>query len=815
MASEERPSEQGNPLVSAFTPNKHSHHSQKSQHSQKFQPSQKFQHSQKCWFCGGKRHPRSQCPARDDTCSSCGKVGHRSNCCNSKSENTAALMIPFIPPRLAATSTNYCKTVLEEILVNNTKTVALMDSGAKGNFMDELYASVNNISYSPANYQVGLASGSCSSQVIGECYATLVVQNQKYENVKFSILSELVCDLILGESFMDQHSSVVFRFGGSKPPLVLSGLPPMNMVLPPMFSDMPSNVKPIATKSRRFSFRDKSFIAEEVQRLMKLDVIEPSKSPWRAQVLIDRNEGKSPRMVIDYSRTVNMYTIPDSYPVPRIDDIINSLARHKRFTTLDLRAAYHQVLLPQSDREFTSFEAAGRLYQFKRLPFGLTNAVSAFQRLMDKIVEDNQLQGVYVYMDNITVAGDTQEEHDSNLHKFLDVAKSKNLTFNEGKTILNTDNVTLLGYQISHNLLKPDPDRVKPLLELPTPSSIPSLKRTIGLFAYYAKWIPNYSNTIRPLLLSKSMPLGGEAIQAFNNLKSILANAALQNIDENLPFTIETDASHYCLSATLNQGGRPVAFHSRTLSGSELHQSSVEKEAAAIMDAIRKWYHLLVNKSFTLVTDQRSVAFMFTKKHTSSVKNSKIMRWRMELGPLNYSIVYRSGVENCAADALSRPMCATIDDKTLYVVHESLGHPGVTRTLHFVRSRNLPYSAEDVKRVISHCKVCLEVKPKFYKPNNQPLIEATRPLQRLNIDFKGPIPSSSRHKYFLTVVDEFSRYPWAFPCSDMTASTVIQCLTQIFSLFGMPDYIHSDRGSNFLSVEVKTFLHSLGIVEKT
>ena len=480
VSSEQRSSEQGNSQVTAFRPNKQ---------------------SQRCWFCGGKRHPRSQCPAKENTCSSCGKVGHFSKCCNSKSENTAAIMIPFMQPRLAATSTNYSKTVLEKILVNGVKTVALFDSGANGNFMDELYASANNISYTPANYPVGLSSGSCSSQVIGVCYVKLVVQNRKYESVKFSILAELVCDLILGESFMDQHSSVVFKFGGTKPPLVLSGLPPMDMVLPPMFSDLPSNVKAIATKSRRFSLQDKSFIAEEVQRLSKLDIIEPSKSAWRAQVLVDRNEGKSPRMVIDYSRTVNQYTIPDSYPVPRIDDIVNKLAQHKRYTTLDLRAAYHQVLLPQSDREFTSFEAAGRLYQFKRLPFGLTNAVSAFQRLMDKIVEDNKLLGVYVYMDNITVAGDTQEEHDSNLRKFLDVARGKNLTFNEGKTILNTENVTLLGYQISHNLLKPDPERVKPLLELPTPSSIPSLKRTIGLFAYYAKWIHNYSNTIRPLLL--------------------------------------------------------------------------------------------------------------------------------------------------------------------------------------------------------------------------------------------------------------------------------------------------------------------------
>ena len=445
------------------------------------------------------------------------------------------------------------------------------------------------------------------------------------------------------------------------------------------------------------------------------------------------------------------------------------------------------------------------------MPFGLTNAVAAFQRLMDEIVEKHKLKGVFVYLDNITVAGKSQVEHDDNVKKFLDASSERNLIFNEGKTVLNTKSVKLLGYKISHRCLQPDPDRVKTLLDLPVPSSIAALKRAIGLFAYYAKWVPNYSDTIRPLLQSKSVPLENEAIQAFHTLKSVLAKATLQNIDEDLPFTVETDASQYCLSATLNQCGRPVAFHSRTLSGSELLQSAIEKEAAAIVDAVRVWNHFLANKHFNLVTDQRSVAYMFNKKHSNSIKNNKLQRWRMELAPLNYTIVFRSGDENQAADALSRPLCGAIDDVSLYDVHHSIGHPGITRTVHFVRSRNLPYSPEDVKRVISKCKVCQEVKPQFFKPENQTLIEATRPFQRMNLDFKGPIPSTTANKFILTAVDEYSRYPFAFPCSDMTSTTVIFCLSQIFALFGLPDYIHSDRGSNFLSTEVKSFLNNRGI----
>ena len=116
-----------------------------------------------------------------------------------------------------------------------------------------------------------------------------------------------------------------------------------------------------------------------------------------------------------------------------------------------------------------------------------------------------------------------------------------------------------------------------------------------------------------------------------------------------------------------------------------------------------------------------------------------------------------------------------------------------------------------IKKVTLGCKVCSEVKPRYYKPEGMVLIEATQPFQRLSIDFKGPLPSVTKNKYFLTIVDEFSRFPFAFPTSDMTTETVVKCLVQLFSIFGLPGYIHSDRGSQFMSDELKQFLHSKGM----
>ena len=337
------------------------------------------------------------------------------------------------------------------------------------------------------------------------------------------------------------------------------------------------------------------------------------------------------------------------------------------------------------------------------------------------------------------------------------------------------------------------------------------MQRALGMFAYYSKWIPNFSDIANPLYKSNKFPLDSKAEEAFKKLKDLLSKATLSSIDESCPFVVESDASDVAVSATLNQRGRPVAFMSRMLSGSEKHYHPVEKEATAVIEAIRKWSHLLCGKHFKIITDQRSVSFMFDSRKKTKVQNNKIQCWRLELAEFNYTIEYRPGHENVAADALTRAYCASSYQSKLKSLHDELGHPGVTRLYHYVKNKNLPFSTAEVKDVCSSCQTCAEVKPNFYKPQQAKLIKSTRPMERISIDFKGPLPSRSKNIYLFTAVDEYSRYPFAFPCSDMSSSTVIKCLSQIFSLCGMASYIHSDRGLAFMSREVTEFLTNLGV----
>lgn len=350
---------------------------------------------------------------------------------------------------------------------------------------------------------------------------------------------------------------------------------------------------------------------------------------------------------------------------------------------------------------------------------------------------------------------------------------------------------------------------MKPLVELPIPKDTASLQRALGMFSYYSKWVPSFSEKVRPLLKSK-FPLQDEEIQAFNTLKNDIAKASTAAIQDNVPFTVETDASHYAIAATLSQQGRPIAFFSRTLNKSELQHASIEKEAYAIFESLKYWRHYLIGRPFQIITDQRSVSFMFDQKHKSKIKNEKIMRWRLELSCFNFDIVYRPGAENAPADALSRISASINSRPDLATLHNNLCHPGITRMTHWVRAKNLPFSVEDIRKVINACPVCAELKPQYYSHQGH-LIKATYPFERLSVDFKGPLPSKTKNRYILTSIDEYSRFPFAFPCSDVSTNTVIKHLSHLFLLFGTPGYIHSDRGAAFMSAELKSFLSSQGV----
>ena len=777
----------------------------------------------RCRFCGGFHVPqRALCPAKDAECFQCGKKGHFAKVCRSNhpGQTVAAAPESEEPGRLASLLASFPKSLKNSsvtVYICGKEIEALVDSGAYECFMRSDLARLLKLSTSGPVTEVTLASENLTTKVHGTVRSSINVHGRLYKDIEFGVVDKLCADLILGLEFLKLHKNVVFKFDGNHDNLTVNGAhcsvgAAKISKTPEIFKFVDTNVTPVAVKSRNYCADDRLFIKDEISRLLKDGIIEPSVSPWRAQVLVTKDTRHKKRLVIDYSRTINRYTPLDAYPLPRIDYIVNEVAKGTVYSTIDLKSAYHQVPLNPSDRPFTAFEADRSLYQFRRLPFGITNGVAAFQRFIDDFIKQHELTGTIAYLDDVTVYGRDQKEHDKRLLDFMSAAKASNLTINDQKCVFSVSEISLLGHLISHNKIRPDPCHLKPLMDMPAPGDSKSLKRCLGMFAYYSKWIPSFSDKMKPLNQICKFPLEGIQLQALKQLKSDLLRACLHCIHEDEPFEVECDASEVAIAGILSQRGRPVAFMSHTLSKSESNYSAAEREALAIIESVRKWGYLLRRNKFRLITDQKALSFIFRKTHRSKIKNTKLTLWKSELSSFEYDIIHRPGVENVGPDAMSRLCSAIKPGMTLKQVHEALAHPGIRRMYHFIRSKNLPFSMNEVKDLCANCKICAEIKPRFFNQYQQSdfhLIKATRPFERISIDFKGPVDGP--RKYILVIIDEYSRFPFAYPCRDMTATTVINCLTDLFSVFGLPEYVHSDRGKSFLSQDLTKFLATKGI----
>ncbi|GFX64638.1 retrovirus-related Pol polyprotein from transposon opus [Trichonephila clavipes] len=385
---------------------------------------------QKCFFCGNDLHSRTLCPARDVTCRKCGKKGHYQRVCKSRPGRNSSNVVASSNTMAAISgSTHYLQKSIIKALVNNIYLSALIDTGSSLNFLNEKHVAKCKLKVEPYLGKIPMANSSMVTETEGVCKVNLKIENFTYQNVELLVMKDLCSDVLIGHDILNRHSSVEIGF---------------------------DDCRPLVTKSRHQTVEDNIFMALEVQKLLLEGVIEPSNSPWRAQAFVIRGENHKPRMVVDYSQTINKYTLLDAYPLPKIEEVILEISKNKVFSKIDLQSAYHQIPIQDSERHYTAFEACGKLYQFLRVPFGVTNGVACFQRVIDRSIEDEGLILTYPFIDDVTVCGKDQKEHDDNLEKFMTVAKKYNLTLNEDKCTYSSNSVHMLGYIIQDGIIKPD-----------------------------------------------------------------------------------------------------------------------------------------------------------------------------------------------------------------------------------------------------------------------------------------------------------------------------------------------------------------------
>ena len=435
--------------------------------------------------------------------------------------------------------------------------------------------------------------------------------------------------------------------------------------------DIKSMGHPIRQAPRRYPIGLREEGEKQVHEMLARDVIEPSSSPWASPVVLVRKKDGSYRFCVDYRR-LNNVTVKDSYPLPRIDDTLESLAGARCFSTLDLASGYWQVGLTEEAKEKTAFTTPQGLYQFKVLPFGLCNAPSTFERLMERVLQGLRWQILLVYLDDVIIFSRTIEEHLERLDLVFTKLSQSGLKLKPKKCHLFKQEVVYLGHVVSPVGISTDPSKIEVIRDWPTPKNVGDVRSGLGMFGYYRKFIKDYSKKARPLtrLTEKKADFiwGDEQQEAWQLLKDEMVKVPiLAYPDPEKDFILDMDASGYGIGAVLSQvqdgRERVIAYGSRTLTKEERSYCVTRKELLAVVHFVKQYRHYLFGKRFLVRTDHGALRYLLTFKDPQG----QMARWLQVLDTYTFDIEHRAGKKHGNADAMSRGPCKQCGDEECHV----------------------------------------------------------------------------------------------------------------------------------------------------
>lgn len=628
-------------------------------------------------------------------------------------------------------------------------------------------------------------------------------------------------------------------------------------------------VKPRRQPLYRCSPSIQAEMDKEIERYKKLDAIEECSSEWANPLVPVRKSNGKIRVCLD-SRRINAITKKDSYPMRDMKGIFHRLESAKYFSVIDLKDAYFQIPLKEECRDLTAFRTSKGLYRFKVCPFGLTNAPFTMCRLMDKVIGFDLEPHVFVYLDDIVVATKTLAEHFRLLRIVANRLKQANLTISLDKSRFCRKQVNYLGYLLTNDGIAIDNSRIEPILNYARPKCVKDIRRLLGLGGFYQRFIQNYSKIVAPIsdLLRKNQKKfvwTEKAEESFQELKTALVSAPiLANPDFQLPFVIESDASDNAVGAALIQHieGEPrvIAYFSKKLSSTQKKYASVEKECLGVLLAIEHFRHFVEGSRFKVITDARSLLWLFTIGVDSG--NSKLLRWALKIQSYDIELEYRKGKQNITADCLSRSVDAlslmSIDPEYQDLIEQIMKHPqnfrdfkvidgqvykfvksqemledtrfcwkryppkhereeiirtihdkahlGFVKTLAAVRERFFwPLMSSQIKRFCQKCLNCQTSKATNVNTTAPLKVQrkiAEFPWQFITMDYVGPLPASgkARNTCLLVVTDVFSKFVLIQPFRQATAESLVPFVESIvFQLFGVPEVVLTDNGTQFVS----------------
>ena len=648
---------------------------------------------------------RSQ-PRSRLTCHRCGKAGHVARVCRA-------------PAPLPSNSYSKYKTISTchlvgvvqtsgpwtDVSVAGTACRALVDTGAAMSLVSS--SLVRRLRRQPSRQQAKLVSvdGSPLSST-GQVDLPVALDGQEVTQ-RFVVMDKLATDLILGMDFLGSNGARLDAGAGTlslplksaatverqldgaaqnissaakSPQVPIGSLVPHvslqtlllkyqqcfaadadefgNARVDPLRFKVSSDVL-VRSYPYRLSRPDAQFVEETVIKWLEAGRIRRSSSEFASPAHVVPKEDNGKRLVIDFSR-LNSFIQADNQPAPRARDIFDALAGCKVFSKFDFQSAYLQIPVAEECRKFLSFVTESGQYEFNFVPFGLNISGNKLQRELNSLFAG--IRGVYGYADDWLIATPSAEEHMLVLAEFLRRVAASGFILKPSKCVIGVPFTKFLGRYISSDGIRMDPEDADTIKTWPRPASAKELQRFLGLGRWCADFAPGYATAVQPLhrLASPSSTFKWttEADQAFAAAKQRIGEALVLSFpDFRRRFTLETDASATGFGAVLRQGGRVVRIAHRATTPAESALPATLLELAALCWAVKYFHVYLHGSEFAVVTDHRALEWLRGNKHPTG----KLALWALTLSDYRFTVEYRPGRDNTAADALSR-ITATVSD---------------------------------------------------------------------------------------------------------------------------------------------------------
>ena len=408
-------------------------------------------------------------------------------------------------------------------------------------------------------------------------------------------------------------------------------------------------------------------IRMHVNDMLQAGAIRPSSSPWcNAVVLIWKKDGGL-RFCIDF-RKLNARAKKDSYPLPHIQEMLESLEGSRIFSSFDFKSGFWQVEMDEASKQYTTFTVGSLgFFECEHMPFRLCNMPATFQRLMQNCLGELNLTYCLIYLDDVITFSTDEDDHLRHMRVIFDRFRAEHLKLKPSKCSLFRDKIVFLAHCVTKDGIQPSEEHMKAITNFPEPDSYTSIRRFVGMVGHFRHFIAHFAHLVRPLnnhlegdaskLKAHKVTLSWKAKEAFGLLKQALLQApVLKFADYSKPFVLETDASSDGLGAVLLQEGEdgklhPIAYGSRSLTKAKRNYHSGKTEFLALKWAVTDHFkEYLIYQPFVVCTDNNPLTYLFTTPNLDACGH----RWVASLANFNFTIEYQRGRYNAATDTLSQ-----------------------------------------------------------------------------------------------------------------------------------------------------------------